>query len=254
MCRLRSTVVTDDSRSILVLLPTYDEIDNLEMIVGRIRAAVPEAHVLVMDDASPDGTGALADRLAAADSHVRVDHRTAKAGLGAAYVDGFRRGLAEGYDVLIEIDADGSHPPERLPEMLRTLAERDADLVIGSRWVPGGSVVNWPRRRQALSQAGNIYTRVALGIRVKDATAGFRAYARRAIAALDLDSIDSKGYLFQVDMTYRIARSGGVIVEVPIEFREREHGVSKMSGSIITEAMTHVTRWGLLRLVGRAAR
>jgi dolichol-phosphate mannosyltransferase len=236
---------------VLVLLPTYDEIDNLEPIVRRIRAALPDADVLVMDDGSPDGTGELADRIAAADPGVRVEHRTAKNGLGAAYVAGFRRGIAEGYDVLVEIDSDGSHPPEVLPRMIETLRASGAGLVIGSRWVEGGSVVNWPKRREALSRAGNVYTRLALGLDVHDATAGFRAYDRRVLERLDLDSVDSKGYCFQVDMTYRLARSGVRIVEVPIEFREREHGVSKMSGAIVGEAMLRVTQWGFRRVFGR---
>ncbi|MDM4763653.1 polyprenol monophosphomannose synthase [Galbitalea sp. SE-J8] len=238
---------------VIVLLPTYDEIANLEWIAGRIRSALPDADLLILDDDSPDGTGELADRIAARDEHVRVVHRTVKAGLGAAYVDGFRRAIADGYDVIVEIDADGSHPPESLPAMIAEV-EGGAALAIGSRWVPGGSIVGWPKRRELLSRAGNLYTRIALGIRVQDATAGFRAYASRVIAAMDLDSIDSKGYCFQVDMTYRLARAGERIVEVPIEFREREHGVSKMSGAIVVEAMRRVTRWGLQRLVGAEPR
>jgi dolichol-phosphate mannosyltransferase len=237
-------------RRALVLLPTYDEVDNLERIVSRIRAAVPDADILVLDDASPDGTGALADRLAASDARVHVRHRAGKEGLGAAYIDGFGWGLERGYDALIEIDADGSHPPETLPLMLERLDE-GADLVIGSRWMPGGRVVNWPKRREALSRTANLYTRVMLGMPVRDATAGFRAYDARALAALDLASVDSRGYGFQVDMTYRMVRSGARVVEVPIVFSEREHGVSKMSGSIVTEAMRKVTGWGLQRMLRR---
>ncbi|MFT4123123.1 MAG: polyprenol monophosphomannose synthase [Microbacteriaceae bacterium] len=242
------------SPRVLVLVPTYDERENLETIVSRVRTAVPEADVLVLDDASPDGTGALADRLASTDPRLRVEHRGAKAGLGAAYLDGFRRGIAEGYDVLVEIDADGSHPAEALPAMLAELERSRAALVIGSRWVSGGSVSNWPWRRELLSRTANLYTRIALGIPVRDATAGLRAYRTEAIAAMDLDTVDSKGYCFQVDMTYRLARAGERIVELPIEFREREHGVSKMSGSVVIEAMLRVTRWGALRLIGRAPR
>lgn len=236
----------------LVVLPTYDEVQNLPKIVTRLLAAVPDVHVLVVDDDSPDGTGALADSLAEADARIHVLHRTGKLGLGSAYVTGFRWGLERGYAVLVEMDADGSHPPEVLPEMIaRVTADAPGApaLAIGSRWVPGGSVVDWPLSRQVLSRGGNLYARLALGLELKDVTAGFRAYRRDALEAMDLSSIDSKGYCFQVDMTLRVLDGGGQVVEVPIEFREREHGVSKMSRAIVVEAMARVTRWGVRRRV-----
>lgn len=241
---------------VLVVIPTYDEIESLSVIVGRLRAAVPDADLLIADDSSPDGTGDLADRLAAEDPHVFVVHRPAKGGLGPAYLAGFRRGITAGYDVLVEIDADGSHPPDRLPEMIdRLWADPSVALVIGSRWMTGGSVVNWPLRRELLSRAANIYARVALGTKVKDMTAGFRAFRTTAIEAMDLDSMRSKGYCFQIDLTVRVLDSGGGVVELPIEFREREAGTSKMSGAIVREAMGMVTLWGaqrrLRQLTGR---
>jgi dolichol-phosphate mannosyltransferase len=242
----------------LVIVPTYDEIENLASIVGRVLAAVPDAHVLVVDDDSPDGTGDLADRMAAADDRVHVLHRTGKQGLGAAYVAGFGWGLERAYGVLVEMDADGSHPPEALPDMISRVSGDDPwtpSLAIGSRWVPGGSVVNWPVSRQLLSRGGNLYARLALGLRLKDVTAGFRVYRRDALAAMDLGGIDSKGYCFQVDMTLRTLDGGGRVVEVPIEFRERELGESKMSRAIVVEAMARVTVWGVQRrlatLLGR---
>ncbi|WP_326934171.1 polyprenol monophosphomannose synthase [Frigoribacterium sp. Leaf263] len=232
----------------LAIVPTYDEAENIRPIVARILEAVPTAHVLVMDDASPDGTGRIADEIAATDDRVSVVHRTAKEGLGAAYVAGFRWGLDRGYRVLVEIDADGSHPADRLPVMLEALdgPERPG-LVIGSRWVRGGSVVDWPRRRLFLSRAGNLYSRLALRIPVRDATAGFRVYRADVLAAMPLERVASRGYFFQVDMTLRTLDAGHTVVEVPIEFREREAGVSKMSGSIVQEAMLNVTIWGLQR-------
>jgi dolichol-phosphate mannosyltransferase len=226
---------------VLVLTPTYNERLNLEPVVARLRAAVPDVDVLVIDDGSPDGTGAVADRLAAADPAVHVLHRAQKAGLGAAYVAGFRWGLAEGYDVLVEMDADGSHQPEQLPALLEAL--RDADLVLGSRWVPGGSVSDWPARREALSRGGNAYVRVVLGLGLRDATGGFRAFRRGVLEAIDLSSVESHGYCFQVDLAWRALRQGARVVEVPISFVERVHGRSKMSGSIVREALWKVTVW-----------
>ena len=228
---------------ICVLVPTYNERDNLERIVARLRAAVPEADVVVLDDNSPDGTGAVADGLAAADPGVRVIHRTAKEGLGAAYLAGFAWALAQGYDAAVEIDADGSHQPEQLRALL--VAAEDADVVIGSRWVRGGSVRNWSLHRKALSVGGNVYTRLLLGIRVGDATAGFRVYRASALRGLDLETVRSQGYCFQVDMTWRAIRSGLRVVEVPIEFVEREVGVSKMGGAIVRESLVRITGWGL---------
>ncbi|HEX7189643.1 MAG TPA: polyprenol monophosphomannose synthase [Actinomycetes bacterium] len=237
---------------VLVVVPTYDERDNIERILARLRAAVPAAHVLVVDDSSPDGTGDLADRVAASDDHVHVLHRLGKQGLGAAYLAGFGWGLTRGFDVLVEMDADGSHQPEQLPRLLAAL--EDADLVLGSRWVPGGSVVNWPRSRRLLSRGGNTYVRLALGLGLRDATGGFRAFRRATLERLDLDDVASQGYCFQVDLARRAVAQGCRVVEVPIEFVERELGVSKMSGAIVREALWRVTVWGLSRPLGRRMR
>lgn len=228
----------------LVLLPTYNEVDNLGRIVQRIRAAVPEADVLVLDDDSPDGTGKLADELAADDPAITVLHRTTKEGLGAAYLAGFQWGLDRGYDYLVEIDADGSHPPEVLPAMLEQAAN-GADLVIGSRYVPGGAVVNWPVHRQLLSRVGNQYVRVLLGMPVRDATAGYRVYQADALRELALDTVESHGYCFQTDLTWRAARADMDIREVAITFTEREFGDSKMSGDVVRESMRSITGWGV---------
>ena len=240
----------------LVVVPTYNEAPNLPPIVTRVRAAVPHADVLVVDDASPDGTGAIADSLAGQDEQVHVLHRRGKEGLGAAYIAGFRWGLARGYDVLVELDADGSHLPEQLPRLLDAL--RDADVVLGSRWVPGGEVHNWPRSRRLLSRGGNTYTRLALGLPLRDATGGYRAYRRTTLEVLDLDAVSSQGYCFQIDLAWRALQRGCTVVEVPMTFVERELGASKMTGAIVREALWRVTAWGLLhRLVqlrGIAAR
>jgi dolichol-phosphate mannosyltransferase len=199
--------------------------------------------VLVVDDGSPDGTGAVADELAADDDAVRVVHRTAKEGLGAAYLHGFRVALDAGYDVIGEMDADGSHQPEQLHRLLEALL--DADLVIGSRWIPGGSVVNWPLRREALSRGGNLYVRMLLGISIRDATAGFRVFRRSALEKIDLASVQSTGYVFQTDLVTRCLRAGLTVREVPIEFVERVRGDSKMSGAVAVESLRRITRWGL---------
>ncbi|GAA1141587.1 polyprenol monophosphomannose synthase [Nocardioides aquiterrae] len=228
---------------VVVVIPTYNEAENLAWIVGRLRAAEPEVDVLVVDDGSPDGTGAIADDLAAADSRVRVVHRTAKAGLGAAYLHGFRVALDAGYDVIGEMDADGSHQPEQLHRLLEAL--EGADLVIGSRWVPGGSVVNWPLNRELLSRGGNLYVRMLLGISVRDATAGFRLFRRTALEKIDLEAVQSTGYVFQTDMVARTLAAGLVVKEVPIEFVERVRGDSKMSGAVATESLKRITAWGL---------
>jgi dolichol-phosphate mannosyltransferase len=227
---------------VLVVVPTYQERENVESIVRRTRAAVPLADVLVVDDASPDGTGDLADAMSAADDHVHVLHRPGKEGLGAAYLAGFAWGIDGGYDVLVEMDADGSHLPEQLPTLLVALA--DADLVLGSRWVEGGSVANWPRRRELLSRGGNRYVRAALGFGLRDATGGFRAFRRTTLEKLDLAGVASQGYCFQVDLAWRTVREGFRVREVPIEFVERARGASKMSGSIVREALWRVTVWG----------
>nr|WP_231366040.1 polyprenol monophosphomannose synthase [Zhihengliuella flava] len=227
----------------MTIIPTYNEIEALPVTLARLRAAVPESDVLIADDNSPDGTGAWADQIAAEDSQVHVMHRKGKEGLGAAYIAGFRWGLERDYDVLVELDADGSHRPEDLPRLLAKVPQ--AHLVIGSRWVPGGSVVNWPVLRQLISRGGSLYARTLLGLGVRDITAGFRAFRRETLEAIDFDTIESVGYGFQVDMTFRVARLGFRIAEVPITFVERELGVSKMSGNIVVEAMLNVTRWGL---------
>lgn len=235
----------------VMVVPTYNEADNLAWIVGRLRRAVPEVDVLVVDDGSPDGTGRIADDLAAADPHVSVVHRTAKEGLGAAYLHGFRVALERGYDVIGEMDADGSHQPEQLPRLVEALA--DADLVLGSRWVPGGSVVNWPWTRKALSRGGNLYTRALLGIPVRDATGGFRLFRRATLEKIQLDSVQSVGYCFQADLAWRTVEAGLRVVEVPIEFVERVRGESKMSPDVAVESLQRITRWGL-RERGRQVR
>ena len=228
---------------VLVIVPTYDEIENLRPITERLRAAVPSADLLVVDDNSPDGTGRLADELAAGDPQVHVLHRTAKEGLGAAYIAGFAWAREHGYDVVVEMDADGSHAPEQLPRLLAALEH--ADLVLGSRWVEGGSVVNWPRSRKVLSRGGNAYTRTMLGLPLQDATGGFRAYRRSVLDALTLDAVASQGYCFQVDLAWQAWKSGCTVVEVPITFVERVRGESKMSRAIVVEALWRVTWWGL---------
>ena len=231
------------TQRVLVCVPTYNEAENVREIVERVRAATPEVDVLVIDDGSPDGTGAVADALAAADDQVRVLHRREKAGLGAAYVAGFRWGIAAGYDVLVEMDADGSHQPEELPRLLAALHR--ADVVLGSRWVSGGEVRNWPTSRRWLSQGGNRYTRVALGMPLHDATGGYRAYRRSVLTAIHLDDIHSQGYCFQVDLVWQAWRLGFRVVEVPITFVERVRGESKMSRAIVAEALWRVTWWAL---------
>jgi dolichol-phosphate mannosyltransferase len=234
---------------VAVIMPTYNERANLEATAARVRQAVPDADLLVVDDSSPDGTGEIADKLAADDARIHVLHRAEKAGLGAAYIAGFRWALGEGYDVLVEMDADGSHQPEELPSLLAALA--DADLVLGSRWVPGGTVRNWARSRELLSRGGNTYARLMLGIGLKDATGGFRAYRAAALRRIALEEVQSQGYCFQIDLAARAIRAGLRVVEVPITFVERVHGSSKMSRAIVAEALWRVTVWGL---TGRAAR
>jgi dolichol-phosphate mannosyltransferase len=233
---------------VVMVIPTYNEADNLAWIIGRLRVAEPAVDVLVVDDSSPDGTGELADELAGSDPAVHVLHRSAKGGLGAAYLAGFAWALDAGYDVIGEMDADGSHQPEQLHRLLDALAGVDgegADLVIGSRYVPGGSVVNWPMRREALSRGGNLYVRMLLGISIRDATAGFRVFRRSALEKVDLGSVQSAGYVFQTDLVTRCLRAGLTVREVPIEFIERVRGDSKMSRAVATESLRRITRWGL---------
>jgi len=233
----------------VVLIPTYNERENISLIVARLREAVPAADVLVLDDSSPDGTGEVADQLAAADAQVRVLHRERKEGLGAAYLAGFAWALEQGYDVLVEMDADGSHQPEQLPAILAALA--DADVALGSRWVPGGSVVNWPLHRKALSVGGNRYVRVLLGMPIGDATGGFRAFRASALRTLDLQAVASQGYCFQVDLAWRAIRAGLRVVEVPITFVERTIGDSKMSQDIVNESLRKITLWGARYRLGQ---
>lgn len=232
-----------DLGRILVIVPTYNERENVERITARIRAALPEVHILVADDNSPDGTGAIADRLAAADPQIHVLHRLGKEGLGAAYLAGFHWGLENGYDVLVEMDADGSHKPEELHLLLDRL--RTADLVLGSRWVAGGEVVNWPKSREILSRGGNMYTRMALRVPISDATGGYRAFRAGTLRKIDLHSVGSAGYIFQVDLAYRAMQAGLEVAEVPITFEEREFGTSKMDNRIVREALWRVTVWGV---------
>lgn len=244
--------MTEGEPTALVVVPTYDEAENVRTIVGAVLGAVSTAHVLVVDDGSPDGTADIVRELAAADDRVHLLERSTKSGLAQAYVAGFRWGLERGYPVLVEMDADGSHPADRLPALLDAVATDDVGLAIGSRWVTGGSVVDWPLRREALSRGANTYARLVLGLDVRDVTAGFRAYRADVVARMDLGSIDSKGYCFQVDMTLRVGDLGERIVEVPIRFTDRVHGVSKMDGSIVVEAMARVTKWGLQRRLRRS--
>jgi dolichol-phosphate mannosyltransferase len=233
------------SERTLVIIPTFNERENLPLIVGRVHKARADVHVLIVDDGSPDGTGELADELAGGDDRVHVLHRTTKSGLGVAYTAGFRWALARDYGVIVEMDADGSHAPEDLPRLLDAL--RTADLVLGSRYVPGGRVVNWPRHREWLSRGGNLYSRIALGVRINDITGGYRAFRRRVLEKLALDEVASQGYCFQVDLAWRTAQAGFRVVEVPITFTERVVGQSKMSGSIVREALWRVTQWGVRR-------
>jgi len=230
----------------VVLLPTYNERENLPRIVPAILDAAP-VDVWVLDDASPDGTGQLADELAEKHPRVRVTHRPGREGLGRAYLDGFTRALDAGYERILEMDADFSHPPRYLPDLLR-LSETH-DLVLGSRWVRGGGVVNWPWRRRLLSRGGSLYARLALGVGIRDLTGGFKCFRREVLEGLDLASVRTTGYAFQIEMTYRALKKGFRVVETPITFVEREHGVSKMRGRIVVEALMQVP---LLRFgVGR---
>ena len=232
------------SRRILVVIPTYDEALTIGGALERLAEHVPEADVLVVDDGSPDGTADLVEKIAADEDtgrQVEVLRRTGKMGLGKAYLAGFDWALERGYDTVVEMDADGSHRAQDLPSLLAV----DADLVIGSRWMRGGRVVNWPKKREVLSRGANLYTRAMLGLGVRDATAGFRAYTADLLRRLPLAEVASQGYGFQIDMTWRARQAGARIVEVPIVFVERTAGASKMSQGIIVEAMVSVARWGV---------
>jgi len=242
--------VTGTVTQVLVVIPTYDEASTIAAVVRAVRAALPTADVLVVDDSSPDGTGELADQLASNDRAVHVLHRAGKHGLGAAYRAGFGWGLERGYEVLAQLDADGSHPPEYLPELVSELTREQGPsvgLVLGSRWVPGGSVVDWPRHRELLSRGGSTYARRALGTEVRDVTSGYRAYRRGTLEEIRLDDVRSRGYCFQIDMLRRVLAAGYGVVEVPIRFVERSQGESKMSVPIVAEALWQVTRWGAER-------
>lgn len=242
-------MVDDTSGRLLVVMPTYNEAATVRKVVERVREAVPAADVLIVDDSSPDGTGEIADSLAQLDSHVHTLHRARKEGLGKAYVAGFRWGLERAFDTFVEMDADGSHQPEELPDLLAAL--RDADVVLGSRYVAGGRVVDWPWHRELLSRGGNRYSRIALGVPLRDITGGYRAYRASALRRLELATVASAGYCFQVDLAWRAVRSGLRVAEVPITFVERTEGASKMSGAIVREALWQVTRWGIAYRVGQ---
>jgi dolichol-phosphate mannosyltransferase len=243
------TAASQITSHVVVIIPTYNERDNIDPITDRVRSAVPEADLLIVDDNSPDMTGKIADELAAADSHIHVLHRPAKAGLGAAYLAGFQWALENDYDAIVEMDADGSHQPEELPWLLGAL--EDADVVLGSRWVPGGRVLNWPKSRQMLSRAGNTYARLMLGITLRDVTGGYRVYRASALREIGLSDVQSEGYCFQIDLAVRALQTGLIVAEIPITFIERARGVSKMSSTIIREALWRVTRWGIRRRLSR---
>ncbi len=235
----------------VVVIPTYNEIASISGIVERIFAAVPEANVLIVDDNSPDGTGELADQLSSDDSRVHVLHRTEKNGLGAAYGAGFRWALDKPYDFIVEMDADGSHQPEELP-LLIALLESGSDMAIGTRWIPGGVIVNWPAYRKFISRSGTAYARILLQSKLHDLTSGYRGFRADSLRAIDLQTVNSQGYCFQIEMAWLFERSGARIGEFPITFVERSEGVSKMSTGIVVEALAKVTGWGLSSLVGRA--
>ena len=227
---------------IAVVIPTYNERDNIRVITAGVRSAVPDADLLIVDDNSPDGTGEIADDLAAVDKGIHVLHRRAKAGLGAAYVAGFQTALDYGYDTIVEMDADGSHQPGELPKLLIGLAA--ADIVLGSRWVPGGETVNWLKSRELVSRAGNTYARLMLGIPLRDMTSGYRAYRADALRKVGLENVQSAGYCFQIDLARRAVQAGLTVTEVPITFVDRTYGTSKMSKAIVGEALWRVTQWG----------
>jgi dolichol-phosphate mannosyltransferase len=237
----------------LVVIPTYQERDNIEVVLCGVRHEAPAADVLIVDDHSPDGTAAVAEQLGAELGQISVLNRPRKAGLGAACRAGFAYGLQRGYELLIEMDADLSHDPKALPGLIARVNE-GADLVIGSRYIPGGSIPRWPARRRALSRYGNRYASLVLGLRASDATSGLRAYRADALRGVDYESTRATGYAFQIEMVYRVARWGGRLAEVPIVFTDRVRGQSKMSARIAAEAMILVTWWGLRDRVLRAGR
>ncbi len=240
--------------SSLVVIPTYQEAENIADVLGRVRTAVPDASILVVDDGSPDGTADLADGVAAELGQIDVLRRSAKSGLGPSYRAGFAWGLERGHTVLIEMDADLSHDPEVLPQLIAEVTTGSADLAIGSRYVPGGSVPGWPTHRRLLSQWGNRYVGFMLRMPVRDATAGFRAYRSSILETIGLDQVRADGYGFQIEMAYEVSKAGGVIKEIPIEFRDRVRGVSKMAPNIISEALVLVTKWGMRDRMTRVRR
>lgn len=242
--------VNADLGRILVIIPTYNELDSLPKILAGVQNSVPSAQILIVDDNSPDGTGKIADEWVAQHEEIHVMHRLGKGGLGAAYLAGFAWGLQQGFGVLVEMDADGSHQPEQLPKLLAALEY--SDLVLGSRWVEGGGTENWSKSRELLSKGGNYYTKVMLGIDINDATGGYRAFKASTLRALDLHEVASAGYCFQVDLAWRAKQRGFVVTEVPITFVEREVGTSKMSRKIVSEALWKVTVWGIDRRVKMA--
>jgi dolichol-phosphate mannosyltransferase len=233
---------------VLVVLPTYNEADNIENVLERVRSALPDAHVLVVDDNSPDGTADIAEKRAATHGNIDVLRRPGKSGLGSAYRDGFRWGVEAGFDVMVEMDSDLSHDPADLPRLVEPLG-RGVDLAIGSRYVPGGTIPNWSLPRRVLSRGGNLYADLLLHLGVKDSTAGFRAYSSALLARIDLGAVRADSYGFQIEMTYWSRRLGAQIEEVPIRFVDRELGTSKMSTYTVVEALLLVTWWGLERLL-----
>lgn len=238
------------TQRVLIITPTYNERDNLETFLSLVFAVIPTTDVLVVDDNSPDGTGKLADEIAARDPRVKVLHRPGKMGLGTAYLAGFRRALEDGYDIVFEMDTDLSHDPKYVPEMLRAI-EGGADMVIGSRSIPGGGVEGWGPGRHLLSKGGSLYARTILGISVRDVTAGYKAFTRRALQALELDRVKSNGYSFQIELTYRLLQKGMKVVEIPTVFVDRRVGQSKMSRKIFAEAIGMVWKLRAEALLGK---
>jgi glycosyltransferase involved in cell wall biosynthesis len=237
---------------VLVVIPTYNESENIEGVLHKVRGALPDATVLVVDDGSPDGTGDMAEAVGTQIGNIEVLRRSEKAGLGSAYRAGFRWGLDRGFDVCVEMDADLSHDPDALPDLVAPLVHggNGVELVIGSRYVPGGSIPKWAWHRRLLSRGGNVYASALLGLGVTDSTAGFRAYAATVLNRIALDSIRAEGYGFQIEMTYQAKRAGATIAEVPIRFVDRTKGESKMSTFIVVEAFGLVTWWGIQRIFG----
>jgi dolichol-phosphate mannosyltransferase len=246
--------MTEPAPAVWVIVPTYDEAENIRPITAAILESLPAATVLVVDDGSPDGTGRIADELAAADARIRVRHRTAKQGLGRAYLDGFGVALGGGATVVVQMDADFSHDPAVLPSLVAPIEAGEADLVIGSRYTKGGGVVDWGIGRRLISRGGSTFARIVLGLRPNDLTGGFKAWRSSTLAAVPFDGVHAGGYVFQIEMTYRASRAGARIREVPITFRDRRVGQSKMSRRIVVEALVVVVQLRLDELVGWVGR